>query len=55
MTTIILPALAIVVLGLLCAFALSKGINGALFASIAALIGGLAGYSVKGMIDKAKK
>lgn len=55
MTKVILPALAIVVLGLLCAFALFKGVNGALFASIAAIIGGLAGYSVRGIIGKSKE
>ncbi len=55
MTTIILPTLAIIVLGLLSAYALSKGINGALFASIAAIIGGLAGYSIRGISTKPPK
>ena len=55
MTKVILPAIAIIVLGLLSAFALSKGVNGALFASIAAIIGGLAGYSIRGVIGKPKE
>lgn len=51
---IITPIVAIIVLGLLSAFALSKGINGVLFGSIAAIIGGLAGYTAKGILGKPK-
>lgn len=54
MLKIILPLVAIIVLGALSAFALAQGVNGALFASIAAIIGGLAGYSVKGLINTRK-
>ncbi len=43
---IIVPIVAIVVLGGLEAVALMNGIDGVLFTSIAAIIGGLGGYGV---------
>lgn len=46
------PCLAIIVLGGLEMFALSKGIDGELFAGIAAIIGGLAGYKIKSAIKQ---
>lgn len=46
------PCLAIIVLGGLELFALSKGIDGILFGGVSAIIGGLAGYKVKEIIKK---
>lgn len=42
----IVPCLAIIVLGGLEIYALRQGIDGALFSTVAAIIGGLAGYKV---------
>jgi hypothetical protein len=50
----ILAVVAVLVLGLLEAFALSKGINGTLFALVSALIAGIAGYKAQPFIDAAR-
>jgi len=54
---LIISCLAIIVLGAMECFALSKGIDGALFGSVIALIGGIAGYTIKSKVtkDKAQK
>lgn len=44
---IIVICVAILVLGGLEAFALSKGIDGTLFSAVTTMIGGLAGYHIK--------
>jgi len=45
---------AMVVIGLLAWQALSMGIDGALFMSSVAVIGGLGGYEVKALVEKKK-
>lgn len=52
MKKLIVPCVAIVVLGALEALALCKGIDGTLFSSIVAVIGGIAGYTVKSKVAK---
>jgi hypothetical protein len=51
MKKLIPTCLAIVVLGGLEAFALSRGIDGALFSAVTLIIGGLAGYETKRLKD----
>ncbi len=48
----IVPVVAIIILGALEAVALSNGIDGALFMSVTATIGGIAGYTVKSKVAK---
>lgn len=43
------PLLAMVVIGLLEAFAIHRGINGTLFSISVAAIGGLGGYTLRGL------
>ncbi|MBA7563001.1 hypothetical protein ES708_04654 [subsurface metagenome] len=45
---------AMAIIGLLMWRALSMGIDGALFMSSVAVVGGLAGYEVKALVDKKK-
>ena len=45
---------AMAVIGLLMWRALTLGIDGALFMSSVAVVGGLAGYEVKALVDKKK-
>ena len=52
---ILTPILAIIVLGALEAFALSRGIDGTLFAGVSLIIGGLAGYTGKDVVSKLKR
>jgi len=51
----IAPILAIIGLVILESIALSKGINGVVFAGVAAAIGGLGGYEIKVIKDKVSK
>jgi len=44
--------LAMVIVGVLAWYAISNGINGAVFMSAVVVIGGLGGYEVKSIIDK---
>jgi len=46
--------LAMVIVGALGCFALSKGIDGVLFAGVVAVIGGLGGYEVKSVVESRK-
>ena len=46
---------AILVVGLLVWAALSKGIDGAVFMTGLAIVGGLGGYEVKALVAKIKK
>jgi len=46
---------AMVVVGLLVWAALSKGIDGAVFMTGLAIVGGLGGYEVKALVAKIKK
>ena len=48
------PVTAIVCITGLVAFALYKGIDGAIFMSALAIIGGLGGYEIKVLMDKKK-
>ncbi|MBA7555105.1 hypothetical protein ES705_47757 [subsurface metagenome] len=43
--------LAMVIVGVLAWYAISNGINGAVFMSAVVVIGGLGGYEVKSIID----
>jgi hypothetical protein len=52
MKKLITPCLAIVVLGTLEVVALCHNIDGALFSSVIAVIGGIAGYTVKSKVVK---
>ena len=45
---------AMAVIGVLAWKALSMGINGALFMTVVAVIGGLGGYEVKTLVEKVK-
>ncbi len=44
--------LAMVIVGVLAWYAISNGINGAVFMSAVVVVGGLGGYEVKTIIDK---
>ena len=48
-------AIAIITIGILELVALLKGLDGALFASVLTIIGGLAGYGVKAVQNKITK
>ena len=48
------PIIAIICIAGLLAFAVAKGIDGALLASGFALIGGLGGYEIKVILEKRK-
>ena len=52
MKKLIIPCLAIIILGILEGIALFKGIDGTIFTGIAALIAGIAGYVIKGKVAK---
>lgn len=47
--------LAMIIVGVLVALALAKGVNGAVFMSGAAIIGGLGGYEIKNYLNYRKK
>lgn len=47
MLTKIVPLVAIIVIGILDAYAISKGMNGVLLATSIAVIAGLGGFAVK--------
>jgi len=46
---------AILVIGILCSIAMLKGIDGALYMSSLAVIGGIAGYQIKGLKNNITK
>lgn len=47
--------LAMIIVGALAAIALAKGIDGAVFMTGAAIIGGLGGYEIKNYLDYRKR
>jgi len=55
MNSKIVSCLAIVVIGALECIALSRGIDGVIFAGSTALIGGIAGYQIKNNIHGGSK
>jgi hypothetical protein len=52
MKKIIIPCVAIIVIGILGAIALFKGIDGVLFGGVVTIIGGIAGYTIQSKKDK---
>jgi hypothetical protein len=46
---------AIVCISVLEAIALVEGLDGAIFSMVVAVIGGIAGYKIRGIVDKRRK
>lgn len=50
-----IPIIAMIVIGLLCGYALYLGYDGVLLSAVVALIAGLGGFTAKAAVDAIKK